>query len=559
MKLNWKKLLALVLVAILALSLTGIAEEDISIESNISPEDIVIDDDILTEDLLTDADSTLDELNNLSLSEDILDGLEELTSDPTLDIITDIAVTDEEQNENNASTITLGVSETYAINTKGLGSNLTFKSSKPAVASVTNKGVVKGLKKGNADITVLSGTKEKAKFAVKVVAAPTKVTLPEKSITIGVKESVTMTPEIPNNTHTTFTWTTKDAKIASVNKYGKITGKKAGTTTITVKTHNGKKATIKVTVKAAPNKVTLNQTSITLELSNEYQLKATLPANTASYALTWKSSNEDVVTVFEDGWLFAENPGTATITVKTFNGKKATCKVTVKDESEPEPEPQVLSADKTSISINAGETATVKITYLGDGTIAWSVGDSSIATCEWSSGWDGDVTTLSIKGLSAGSTTVTVTDEDSDASISISVTVTGSQQGYTGEIFGAYGMDYDDFSSVLDDPLMYYTHEDGSYYYSNDYMMIVVSDTTNKITGILLSGNTSGKYTLCHIYPGMGFYTAKDAAVDFGWKYYSTKNDTCYYTGTLNGKTLYLAITKSSSSSTVSSVAVLTA
>lgn len=50
MKLNWRKLLALVLAAILALSLTGIAEENISIESNISPEDIVIDEDILTED-----------------------------------------------------------------------------------------------------------------------------------------------------------------------------------------------------------------------------------------------------------------------------------------------------------------------------------------------------------------------------------------------------------------------------------------------------------------------------------------------------------------------------
>ena len=58
-------------------------------------------------------------------------------------------------------------------------------------------------------------------------------------------------------------------------------------------------------------------------------LKATLPENTASGIMKWTSSNNAVVTV-KDGKLSAVKAGTATITVKTFNGKTASCRVTVR-------------------------------------------------------------------------------------------------------------------------------------------------------------------------------------------------------------------------------------
>jgi uncharacterized repeat protein (TIGR02543 family) len=59
-------------------------------------------------------------------------------------------------------------------------------------------------------------------------------------------------------------------------------------------------------------------------------LKATIsPSNTTqSKTMTWTSSNTKVATV-KNGKITAINGGTATITAKTSNGKKATCKVTV--------------------------------------------------------------------------------------------------------------------------------------------------------------------------------------------------------------------------------------
>ena len=79
----------------------------------------------------------------------------------------------------------------------------------------------------------------------------------------------------------------------------------------------------------APSKVGLSKSSVSLPLKKTLTLKATI---TPSYAgrkkLTWTSSNSTIVSV-SGGKLTAKKKGTATITVRTVNGKKAVCKVTV--------------------------------------------------------------------------------------------------------------------------------------------------------------------------------------------------------------------------------------
>lgn len=320
-----------------------------------------------------------------------------------------------EQEATNASDdITLGINETYQLSRKGLGKRLSFKSTKPRVVSVSGKGLVKGLRKGTAEIIILSGTTEKKRYTVQVVASPKKVTLPSKSITLGVKESVTFEPKITSGSHTTFTWETSNKAVAIVSKGGKITAKKAGKANITVKTHNGRKAVLKVTVAKAPASVSLNKTTANLKVGDTLRLKASLPKGTASSRLTWKSSNKNVATVTEKGIVKAIGGGTAKISVTTYNGKKAICKVTVKS----------MFADTYNVSVEAGNTATVKITCLSKGNPFWDVDDSSIATCSWDEGWDGYDTHLYIKGLSAGSTTVTVGDANTGEALKISVTVT---------------------------------------------------------------------------------------------------------------------------------------
>ena len=78
-----------------------------------------------------------------------------------------------------------------------------------------------------------------------------------------------------------------------------------------------------------PTSVSLNKTSLALEIGRTYTLIKTVSPSNAVTSYTWRSSNTSVATVDKNGKVTAKASGTATITVKTSNGKTATCKVTV--------------------------------------------------------------------------------------------------------------------------------------------------------------------------------------------------------------------------------------
>lgn len=167
-----------------------------------------------------------------------------------------------------------------------------------------------------------------------------KITLNKTSVTVYVGGAVKLTADVsPSDaTNKQVTWSTGDKKVATVSSSGKITAKKVGNTTITVKAKDGsgKKATCKVTVKKRPVKsIALNKTKATLKVNGTLTLKATItPTNATNKKVTWKSSNTKVASVSTNGKVTAKNSGTATITATTVDGaKKATCKITVKNVS----------------------------------------------------------------------------------------------------------------------------------------------------------------------------------------------------------------------------------
>ena len=77
--------------------------------------------------------------------------------------------------------------------------------------------------------------------------------------------------------------------------------------------------------------VTLDKTTVSLVKGASSTLEATInPSDTTdSKTLTWKSSDQNVATVDENGKVTGVNTGIATITVTTSNNKTATCQVTV--------------------------------------------------------------------------------------------------------------------------------------------------------------------------------------------------------------------------------------
>ncbi len=78
-----------------------------------------------------------------------------------------------------------------------------------------------------------------------------------------------------------------------------------------------------------PTGITLSETDILMPKGDTKQLIATVsPSNATDKSITWSSNNTSVASI-NNGLVTAIDQGTATITVKTSNGKTAICNVTV--------------------------------------------------------------------------------------------------------------------------------------------------------------------------------------------------------------------------------------
>ena len=234
----------------------------------------------------------------------------------------------------NKNDITFGIGEKYTLVTtveNGDISQVAFTTSDRKVATVDNNGKITAVGTGTATITAktYNGLKSECKVTVKKFADSIK--LDKTSITLGVGEQYDFSSSVPNGTAAYFrSYYSDNTAIATIQKSGGLmTAKTAGTTMIRCKLSSGREATCKVTVKSAPSSVTLNYTTSTLKVGQSEAIKVTYNNNAYSFKNKWTSSNTYVATVNSTGKISAKSQGTATITYKTYNGKTASCKLTV--------------------------------------------------------------------------------------------------------------------------------------------------------------------------------------------------------------------------------------
>lgn len=175
--------------------------------------------------------------------------------------------------------------------------------------------------------------------------------------------------------------------VASVNTYGKITAKKAGSATITAKIKNGE-ASCRITVKKTV--VELNAKSISLENGTSFRLKAT---SSTGHPVSFKSNKSSVASVDEYGVITAKKPGSATITA-TVDKSSVSCKVTVKKPT--------VKLNKSSVSLFRNETIKLSVTSTSKSIPKWKTNKKSVATVDAS----GKVT-----AVKNGTATITVTTD----------------------------------------------------------------------------------------------------------------------------------------------------
>ena len=231
-------------------------------------------------------------------------------------------------------------------------SKLTFESQDPSVASVED-GVVTGLKKGTTKVNVLYDGKKIGEVNFTVTKKVKKIELEKSEITIYKGENdivnVKTTPEDAEfgtlNVNNEVEGNAFTAKVDKAAKTVTVTGKNAGTATVTITAEEGNtedlKKTLTITVKenkVAEAVITADKTemlrgeTVTLTPSVKSEEEVAGVENphklTEDVVYTWKSSDESVATVDKNGVVTGVKEGTATITLDA-NGKTTTVDVTV--------------------------------------------------------------------------------------------------------------------------------------------------------------------------------------------------------------------------------------
>ena len=237
---------------------------------------------------------------------------------------------------------------------RGSASAITWSSANPAVATVDAAGNVRGVASGTVRITARTFNGRQARCTVTVLGGrkPTTLSLPSRTMTLGLKQKVQLAPQLGAGEAARFTYSSSKKRVVSVSRGGLLTAKKKGTAKITVKTHNGLKFKLTVKVVKAPAKVTLSAGKLSLAVGKSAALKAKLPKGTYS-PITWRSSDAGVASVDADGNVQALKAGKAQITATTFNGKSAACTVTVTEPAATQENPGSVAPNLTNAQMVA--------------------------------------------------------------------------------------------------------------------------------------------------------------------------------------------------------------
>ena len=264
---------------------------------------------------------------------------------------------------------------------------LKWTSLTPDVATITEDGMMTGLKMGTAKVKAetTDGSNLSCVFEVQVTGLPVStISLPAESSIVkteSMKLEYSILPLASDNQK--LKWSSNATYIASVDENtGVITAHKVGDAIITATATDGSGISASTTIRVTPLKV--SQIEMPKEISLLHTLSKQIEVNIApeladNKTLKWTSDNEDVATVTQEGVVKGLKVGKANITVMATDGSgvSATCKVTVK--------PVVIDLSTKTINLRKGESYAEQIVNVlpenyDHNEVVWTSADNSIAS-----------------------------------------------------------------------------------------------------------------------------------------------------------------------------------
>ena len=257
------------------------------------------------------------------------------------------------------------------------------------------------------------------------------ISIPELEIETNIPVEISTIIEPSNYNTSNLQWISSNPEIISVEN-GVITALVEGESTIFVINDNGVKSNeILVNSIVKIKEIKLSKETLEIDVGKTETLLTTItPENATNKNLIWKSSNEDIASVDENGVVTGNNVGECVVSVSSSDESvKAECKVKVNPI-----EINSLSFDETNVTLGVGQE------YILIGSVSPS--NATYRSFTWSSS-NNDVLTVNngrIKAISEGNSVVTITSKNGKtASCNFTVT-SGAHSGTIRYVKGTYSI-----------------------------------------------------------------------------------------------------------------------
>ena len=258
---------------------------------------------------------------------------------------------------------------------------LEYESDDESVARVDRTGVVYAIGVGEATVTAKAQNGATATKKIIVSKMATKVELLPQEISACLQDTVQLSVRFGSDQeYANLYFDSADDSIATVDQNGLVRFHALGTTTISAEAYNGLSDTIEVHVEKTPTAISFAQSKALILLGDRAQLKPVFDQGACYFTL--ESSNPEIISIGADGYLEANQKGTAKITLKTnVVGLKAEIDVEVVDKLEG----IVVELGKDTLELHE----TTQVIYslrptnlLGTGKVRFESSNTQVATVD---------------------------------------------------------------------------------------------------------------------------------------------------------------------------------